>query len=188
MEKPFQPKSAHQAQSHARATASTRPRSLTGGPRLSAPTRAPLLSLYPSRCFVGPSTPFLFARARALSLCLVDPTRQPSLTSRPCSRVHRPPPHALAPLELVPHSPTSPCSLAPSAELSRHVSRLARAADYFAAAYRSSSPVSRPSLSPRRTRFLGKLRRITRSVRSAKSNPGRCSLIRWPRHPVPICV
>jgi hypothetical protein len=64
------------------------PRCLTGGSRLSAPARACSLSLSLSLlCGADLSAPFL-SYARALSLCLADPTRQPpqpSLTSRPHS-------------------------------------------------------------------------------------------------------
>jgi hypothetical protein len=62
-----------------------------------------------------------FSHALTLSLYPVDLTRQPvpnlPPTSpswmHPCPRVLRPPPHALAPLELVPRSPTSPAHLRP---------------------------------------------------------------------------
>jgi hypothetical protein len=64
---------------------------------------------------------------------------------RPRPRVPRPPPHALAPLEPAPRSPTSPCSLAPSAELSCPLSRPAHALDNFAAAHRRPLPVPRSS-------------------------------------------
>jgi hypothetical protein len=113
-----------------------RPLSLTGGPRLSTPTRAPPLSLSPSHCFVGPTFRhrFSFARARSLSVSRTPPI-SPSLTSRPrpsmwtCPRprVLRSPLHAPAPLDIVPRSPTSPCSLAPTAELPRPLSRPAHA-------------------------------------------------------------
>jgi hypothetical protein len=53
--------------------------SLTGEPRLSTPTRAPLLFLSPSRCSVKPICRCRFSRtrARSLSLCPADPTHQP---------------------------------------------------------------------------------------------------------------
>jgi hypothetical protein len=109
---------------------------------------------------------FLFACARSLSAPTaphpsavpnLSPTSPPWTRQRPC--VLRPPPHALAPLEPTPRSPTSLCSLAPSAELSRP----ARAPDYSVAAHRSSLPVPRPSLSPRHADSLGKLHHITRT-------------------------
>jgi hypothetical protein len=81
--------------------------------------------------------PFLFARAHPLS-ALRTPPVSPSLTSCPRPRVLRPPPHALAPLEPVPRSSTSPCSFAASVEHSRSLSRLARAPRQF----RRCSPMS----------------------------------------------
>jgi hypothetical protein len=104
-----------------RAPALAHPWSLTGGSRLSAPT----LSLL---CGADLLAPFLFARALSASR---TPPISPSLTSRPRPspwtrprpRVLRPPLHALAPLDPVPRSPTSPCSFAPSTELSCPLSR-----------------------------------------------------------------
>jgi hypothetical protein len=100
----------------------TRPRPLTGGPRLSAPTRAPLLSLSPSRCSVGPTCQrcFSFARARSLSASRTPPV-SPSLTSHPRPstwtqprlRVLWPALHALAPLDPCPTCPLPPAHLCP---------------------------------------------------------------------------
>jgi hypothetical protein len=103
------------------ATAPACPRCLTVG------ARAPLFFLSPSRCSMGPTCRRrYFSHARAISASWTPPV-SPSLTShprpppgtRPRPRVLRPPPHALAPLDPTPRSPTSPFSLAPSAELSR---------------------------------------------------------------------
>jgi hypothetical protein len=129
MEKRIQSNSVHQAQPRAR------PRSLTSGPHLSAPTRAPSLPLSLSLlCGADLSAPFIFAHARSLSASRTPPIN-PSLTSRPrpCrGRAHvrafsghlRMPSPLLSP---APRSPTSPCSLAPSVELSRPLSHPVRA-------------------------------------------------------------
>jgi hypothetical protein len=85
---------------------------------------------------MGPTCRRCFSRTRACSLSVPrTPPVSPSLTSRPRPSpwthprpcVRRPPPHALAPLDLMPRSPTFPRSLAPSAELSHPLSRPARA-------------------------------------------------------------
>jgi hypothetical protein len=126
--------------------APARPRCLTGGPRLSAP--AHLFSSSPLSLLYGADllAPFLFARACSLSASWTPPV-SPSLTShprpppwtRPRPRVLRPPPHALAPLDPTPRSPTSPFSLAPSAELSRpSLSPCARDQTSSVAAHRGS--------------------------------------------------
>jgi hypothetical protein len=64
----------------------------------------------------------------------------------------------IAPLE--PCAPLAhfPCSLVPSAKLSRPLSRPARAPNSSAAVHRSLSSVPRPSLSPRRVRCPGEFR------------------------------
>ena len=106
-----------------------RPKPLIGGPRLSAPARAPLLSLSPSHCSVGPACQRQFPRARAHPLSLPRgphqsdpiPTLPPTAPpwTWPRLRTPQPPPHALTPLDPMPRSPTSPCSFVPSAEQSR---------------------------------------------------------------------
>jgi hypothetical protein len=136
---------------------------------MSAPTRSPLLNPSHSRCSVGPTCQrrfflhalalFLPRRPHPSAIPNLSPTSPP--WTCPCPRVLRPPPHALAPLEPAPCSPTSPCSLVPSAKLSRPLACPARAPDYSVAAHRSLPPVPRLSLGPRRARSLGKLRRIT---------------------------
>jgi hypothetical protein len=138
-----------------RVPAPARPQPLTGGPRLSTLAHAPLLSLSLSLlCGVGLSRRFPRARAHSLSLpagpfssvltarsrisprCPVDPTRHPlrlpNLSPTPPSWTHprplvlQPRLHARGPLDLAPRSPTSPCSFAPLAELSRPLSLCAR--------------------------------------------------------------
>jgi hypothetical protein len=145
-------------------------------PHLSACSARSLSPLSPSCCLVGQSCRLRFPRTRARSLSLargphqLDPS---SLTSRPRTPVvdapstarfpatsARPRPiRARTPLVHFPHS------FAPTAELSRPLSRPAHTTRQSAAAHRSSPPVPRPSLSPRRTRSLGKLCHITRSSR-----------------------
>jgi hypothetical protein len=140
-----------------------RPRSLTGEPRLLALARTPLLSLSPSHCSVRLACRRRFF-SHALSLSLPrapHPSVVPNVSPRsppwthPRLRVLRPPPHALAPLEPAPRLPTSPCSLAPSAELFRPLSHPARATRQLCR--RSPKPVvvPRSSLSPRRVRCPG---------------------------------
>jgi hypothetical protein len=144
-----------------RALAPACPRSLTGGPRLSAPTRPPLLSLS-LLCGADLSAPFLFARAHLLSLPRephrsavpnLPPTSPPWKCPHP--RVLRPPPHALAPLEPAPRSPTSPYSFAPSAEHSRPLSRPARATRQLCRRSPKPAAVPRSPLSPRHVRCVG---------------------------------
>jgi hypothetical protein len=66
------------------APALARPRCLTGGSRLSAPTPAHPLSPSLSRCPVGQACRRSFSRPRArFPLCPADPTCQSSVTSRP---------------------------------------------------------------------------------------------------------
>jgi hypothetical protein len=114
-----------------RAPAPACPRCLTGGSRLSAPNRAPSLPLSLSRCSVGPIYRRRSSRTRARSLSVSrTPPVSPSPTSCQCPspwmcprrRVLRPRSRARAPLEVARISPTSPRSLAPSAELSRPLS------------------------------------------------------------------
>jgi hypothetical protein len=101
------------------ASAPARPRSLTSGPHLSAPTLAPLLSLSPSRCSVGPTCQHrFFSHVLALSLPRgPHPSAVPNLSptsppwTRPRPRVLRSPLHALAPLDPAPRSPISPAHL-----------------------------------------------------------------------------
>jgi hypothetical protein len=127
MEKPIQPKSAHQAQplARARARAPSVPDRQT--PPVGASPRTSSLPLSLSLlCGADLSAPLLFAHARSLSAPRSPPV-SPSLTSRPRPRVLWPPLHAPAPLEPAPRSPTSPCSLTPLAKLSRPLSRPARA-------------------------------------------------------------
>jgi hypothetical protein len=102
MEKRIQTKSAHQAQPPAPA----RPRSLTGGSRLS-PTHAPFLSL--SLLYgANPSAPFIFARTR--SLCLADPTRQPVPNLSPTSPAVDAPTPACSPTTSARPRPFRPCA------------------------------------------------------------------------------
>jgi hypothetical protein len=113
-----------------------RPPALTGGPRLSAYSPAHSLPSFPLTArWASPIGTVCLAHAPALSVLSRGPPVSLSLTSRPHpppwtrprTHVLRPPPHALAPLEPVPRSPTSPCSFAPSVELSRPLSRPAHA-------------------------------------------------------------
>jgi hypothetical protein len=64
-----------------------------------------------------------------------------------------------------------PRSFAPIAELSRPLSRPAHTTRQSAATHRSSPPVPRPSLSPRRAHSLGKLYHITHSSRHRLVRP-----------------
>jgi hypothetical protein len=158
-----------------RARAPARPRCLTGGPRLSAPTPArPLSSLSLS-----------LPRGPGLSVSFLSPARSlPSLSRRPhLSAVPNLSPtiprrgrahvrafsgHVRA---SAPCSPTSPHSLAPSAEPPRHLSRSARAP-------RAPPPptdVHRPFYgrrgTPRRVCCPGKLRPITRHLEHPSVHP-----------------
>jgi hypothetical protein len=95
------------------------------------------LSLSLSRCPMGQACRRRFSRpCPRFPLCPADPTCQPSLTSRPRSphrgrtHVRTFSDHVPAPAPLLspaPCSPTSPRSLAPSAEPPRPLSRSARA-------------------------------------------------------------
>jgi hypothetical protein len=126
--------------------APARLRSLTGGPRLSALTRAPLLFLSPSRCSVGLTYRRHFSRVRAHSLSvpqtqLVSPPLnsrpRPSPWTRPCLRVLWPPSHALTPFE-----PRAPLATFPSltCALSRALSPCALDQTSSAAAHRRPPP------------------------------------------------
>jgi hypothetical protein len=113
-------------------------------------------------CGADLSVPFLFARAHLLSLPREPhPSAVPNLppTSPPWKcphpRVLRPPPHALAPLEPAPRSPTSPYSFAPSAEHSRPLSRPARATRQLCRRSPKPAAVPRSPLSPRHVRCVG---------------------------------
>jgi hypothetical protein len=138
MENPiFQPKSAQQAQPRARARAPSAPDRRT--PHVGASPRAPSLPLSISLlCGAGLSVPFS-SRTCSSSLDPADPTRQPTPNLKPtpppwtCPRPRNPwpPPHALAPLEPTPRSPTSPCSFVPSAEHSHPLSRPTRTPRQF---------------------------------------------------------
>jgi hypothetical protein len=94
---------------------------LTGGPRLWAYSARALTPLSPSRCPVGQCYRRRFS-SRALSLSMSrgpHPSAVPNLSptssswTRPRQCVLRPPPHALAPLELAPCSRTPPAHLRP---------------------------------------------------------------------------
>jgi hypothetical protein len=88
----------------------------------------------------------------------MDPTRQhvPNLSPRPtptpwthpCPRVLRPPPHALAPLEPTPCSPTPPAHLRPQLSSLAPSPALRAQPGHSAAVHRSPPPVPRPLLSP----------------------------------------
>jgi hypothetical protein len=157
MEKQIQP-SRTTRPSTARAPAPARLRSLIGGPRLSAPTRAPLLFLSPSCCFVGPTYRCRFSRTRtrSLSLCPADPTRQPVPNLPPTSLAMDAPMSARSPATSSCPRPFRPCaplahfppthlrpqssSLAPSLALRARPDKLRRRSPKTAA-------VPRPSLS-----------------------------------------
>jgi hypothetical protein len=90
-------------------------------PRVGASPHAPSLPISLSLlCGAGYRRRF-FSHSLILSICPMDPTGQPIRnlppmpppSTRPRPRVFRPPPHALAPLEHVPRSPTSPAHLRP---------------------------------------------------------------------------
>jgi hypothetical protein len=109
---------------------------LIGGSRLSVQARAPSLSRSLAAPWDRPVGAVALARARSLSLCPTDPPVSASLTSRPRSprrgraRVRAFSGHDRAPAPLLnpaPCSPTSPPSFAPSAQLSRPLSRSAHA-------------------------------------------------------------
>jgi hypothetical protein len=145
----FQPKS---AQPRARARAPSTPDRRT--PPVGASSRAPSLPLSLSLlCGAGLSAP-IPSRTCSLFLYPANPTRQtPSLTS--CPRPRRGRAHICAfsghhsmlsaPLEPAPRSPSSPCSFAPFVELSRPLSRPARAPGSSATAHRHLPPVLRSS-------------------------------------------
>jgi hypothetical protein len=130
--------------------------SLTGGPHLSVPTRAPLIFLSPSRYSVGPTYRCCFSRTRARSLCPADPTRQsvpnlpptslaldaPTSTRSPATST-RP-----RPFRPVPRSHTSPRSLAPLAELSRPARTTRQALPPLTEDRRRSATVVEPPLHP----------------------------------------
>jgi hypothetical protein len=108
-----------------------RPRCLTGGPRLLAPTRARSLPRSLAALWGRAIGAVLFPRAFSLSLCTAVPTCQSSLTSRPRSprrgrahvrafSGHVPAPAPL--LSLAPCSPTFPRSFAPSVKPSSSLS------------------------------------------------------------------
>jgi hypothetical protein len=148
------------------ASVPARYRSRTGGPRLSAQTCAPLLSLS-LLCGANLSAPFIFARA--LSLYIADPTRQPIPNLPPTSSALDAPtsahssatfarPRPFRPRALLAHFPPLTCAL------SRALSPCARRSP-------KTTAVPRPSLSPRRIRPLGKLRRITCSSRLPSVSP-----------------
>jgi hypothetical protein len=103
---------------------------LTGGPRLSAQTRAPSLPRSLAAPWDRPVGAIALAHARLPSLYPIDPPVSASLTSRPRSprRGHAHDRsfsgHDRAP---APCSPTSPLPFAPSAQLSRSLSCSAHA-------------------------------------------------------------
>jgi hypothetical protein len=109
--------------------------------------------------------------AHSNSLYAAAPTRQSSLTSRPHPRRGRAHVCAfsghlrtpIAPLDLVPRSPTSPCSFAPSTEVSRPTLALRTEPDKFRHRSPKTVVVLRSKLSPHRVRCLGKLHCITRN-------------------------
>jgi hypothetical protein len=109
---------------------------LTGGPRLSAQTRAPSLPRSLAAPWDRPVGAVALAHARLPSLCPIDPPVSASLTSRPQSprrgRAHDRAfsGHDRAPAPLLnpaPCLPTSPLPFAPSTQLSRPLSRSAHA-------------------------------------------------------------
>jgi hypothetical protein len=139
------------------------------------------LSLSLSRCPMGQACRRRFSRpCPRFPLCPADPTCQPSLTSRPRSphrgrtHVRTFSDHVPAPAPLLspaPCSPTSPRSLAPSAEPPRPLSRSARAT-------RAPPPptdVCRPFYgrrgTPRRVYYPGKLHPITRHLEHPSASP-----------------
>jgi hypothetical protein len=102
--------------------APNRPPALTGGPRLSTYSPAHSLPSFPLTArWASPIGTVCLAHAPALSVLSRGPPVSLSLTSRPHpppwtrprTHVLRPPPHALAPLEPMPRSPTSPAHLRP---------------------------------------------------------------------------
>jgi hypothetical protein len=86
--------------------------------------------------------------------------------TRPRPRNPRPPPHALAPLEPAPRSPTSPCSFMPSAEHSRPLSRPAHAPKQFYRSFYGRRGTPRCVCCP------SKLRPITRHLERPSGLPG----------------
>jgi hypothetical protein len=133
--------------------------SLTGGPHLSAQTRAPSLSL--SRSLAVPWDQHVVAvvldRAHLPSLCPTDPTGQcvPNLSpmislpwTRPRPRVLQPRPSPRALLHPAPCTPTSPLPFAPSAQLSRSLSLCPRETRTSTTANKRPSPVLWPLSRP----------------------------------------
>jgi hypothetical protein len=131
---------------------------------------------------------FLF-RARSLSLCLADPTRQPvpnlpptsldvdaATSARSLASSARP-----RPFRPVPYLPTSPCSLVPSVELSHPSLALHTRPGKLRHRSPRTTVVPRPLLSPRHARSVGMLCLITCSsghllVRTSPSGlPSQCS-------------